>query len=126
MCRQKNISRPLCVDKRTKEQTQSYVIMYLCLKRTKEQTQSYVIMYLCLNKQENIPKPLCKDRRTNPNLCHYVLMSKKNISNLMSLCTYVQRPCTYKFVNCFQISMASRPPAKMKRLNDVPNRNGIL
>ena len=109
MCRQKNISRPLCVDK-----------------RTKEQTQSYVIMYLCLNKQEKIPKPLCMDRRTNPNLCHYVLMSKKNISNLMSLCTYVQRPCTYKFVNCFQISMASRPPAKMKRLNDVPNRNGIL
>ena len=66
-----------------------------------EHIQSYVIMYLCQNKQKNITKP-------------------------MSLWTYVKRPCTYKFVNCFQISMASRPPAKNKRLNDVPNRNGIL
>ena len=80
-----------------------------------------------------------KNKRTYSILCHYVLMSKrtdeqaqtfmcrqKKRLKLMSLWTYVKRPCTYKFVNCFQISMASRPPAKKKRLNDVPNRNGIL
>ena len=54
-----NILEPLCMDKRTKEHNQSYVIMYLCLKRTDEHTrtfmygqknitQTYVTMYLCL------------------------------------------------------------------------------
>ena len=62
-----NILEPLCMDKRTKEHNQSYVIMYLCLKgqmnileplcmdrRTKEQTQTYVIMDLCVKEQKNI------------------------------------------------------------------------
>ena len=60
-----NILEPLCMDRRTKEQTQSYVIMDLCLKeqmnileplcmdrRTKEQTQTYVIMDLCLKRTD--------------------------------------------------------------------------
>ena len=60
-----NILEPLCMDRRTKEQTQTYVIMHLCLKgqmnileplcvdkRTKEHNQSYVIMYLCLKRTE--------------------------------------------------------------------------
>ena len=52
-----NILEPLCMDR-----------------RTKEQTQTYVIMDLCQNKQENIPKPLCVDKRTKEHNQTYVIM----------------------------------------------------
>ena len=68
MCRQKNISRPLCVDRRTKEQTQTYVIMYLCPKG-----------------QMNILEPLCVDKRKDSNLCHYVLMSKQTKEHIQTI-----------------------------------------
>ena len=58
-----NILEPLCMDKRTEEHNQSYVIMDLCLKE-----------------QKNRLRHSCVDKRTkehNPNLCHYGLMSKR-------------------------------------------------
>ena len=58
-----NILEPLCMDRRTKEQTQTYVIMHLCLKRTDEHTRTFMYGQ--------------KNKRTNPILCHYVLMSKR-------------------------------------------------
>ena len=78
------------MDRRTKEQTQTYVIMHLCQKgqknifkplyvdkRTKEHNQTYVIMYLCLKEQENRLRHSCVDKRKDSNLCHYALMSKR-------------------------------------------------
>jgi len=60
-----NILEPLCMDKRTKEHIQTYVIMDLCLKeqenifkplcvdkRTEEHNQTYVTMYLCLKRTD--------------------------------------------------------------------------
>ena len=41
---------------------------------TKEQTQTYVIMYLCQKGQMNILEPLCMDRRTKEQTQTYVIM----------------------------------------------------